>query len=398
MAAATWPAYRAARRPPVEILRGGDLARTARATRTRSPVRPRHPLRHRRPRPLVRGRRDDRGLRGRGHPDARARVAARAPARGPRDGRQALPARGLARHLPGPAGARDPGRRRRSGSGSRSTRRTRSGSASRSGSSPTSATTPSSRRRRSPRGGASSGPNEVEVGVGMADALGLRPGSTLAAQIPDGGEVRFKVAGIVRALENDGRIAWVQPEKLLAARPDLNPQVVVRLEPGADPAAVTQAAGRARRPPAAGRCRADRQRRLPRRARRGAPRRRPRGRARLPVRARPGADRHRARAPRRGRAAARGRRRRPHRRRSSSPARRSRSRSRRRSRAWCSRSSVFGPLVARLAASFASLPLSPTVGQVALVTGGLLALSVIATALVARRVLREPVVAGLREE
>ena len=59
---------------------------------------------------------------------------------------------------------------------------------------------------------------------------------------------------------------------------------------------------------------------------------------------------------------------------------------------------VFGPLVARLAAGFASLPLSPTLGQIALVTGGLLALAVIATALVARRVLREPVVAGLREE
>ena len=59
---------------------------------------------------------------------------------------------------------------------------------------------------------------------------------------------------------------------------------------------------------------------------------------------------------------------------------------------------AFGPLVARLAAGFASLPLSPTLGQIALVTGGLLALAVIATALVARRVLREPVVAGLREE
>ena len=59
---------------------------------------------------------------------------------------------------------------------------------------------------------------------------------------------------------------------------------------------------------------------------------------------------------------------------------------------------VFGPLVARLAAGFASLPLAPTPGQIALVIGGLLALAVIATALVARRVLREPVVAGLREE
>ena len=35
---------------------------------------------------------------------------------------------------------------------------------------------------------------------------------------------------------------------------------------------------------------------------------------------------------------------------------------------------IFGPLVVRLAAGFASLPLSPTLGQVALVTGGLLAL------------------------
>jgi ABC-type lipoprotein release transport system permease subunit len=59
---------------------------------------------------------------------------------------------------------------------------------------------------------------------------------------------------------------------------------------------------------------------------------------------------------------------------------------------------AFGPLVARLAAGFAALPLAPTSGQVALVAGGLLALAAIATALVARRVLREPVVAGLREE
>ena len=59
---------------------------------------------------------------------------------------------------------------------------------------------------------------------------------------------------------------------------------------------------------------------------------------------------------------------------------------------------AFGPLVARLAAGFASLPLSPTPGQIALVAGGLIALAVIATALVARRVLREPVIAGLREE
>jgi ABC-type lipoprotein release transport system permease subunit len=59
---------------------------------------------------------------------------------------------------------------------------------------------------------------------------------------------------------------------------------------------------------------------------------------------------------------------------------------------------VFGPLVARLAAGFADLPLAPSVGQVAIVALGVLALAAAATALVARRVLREPVIAGLREE
>ena len=59
---------------------------------------------------------------------------------------------------------------------------------------------------------------------------------------------------------------------------------------------------------------------------------------------------------------------------------------------------VLGPLVARLAAGFAALPIAPGAGQVLLVIGGLLALAAVATALVARRVLREPVVLGLREE
>ena len=59
---------------------------------------------------------------------------------------------------------------------------------------------------------------------------------------------------------------------------------------------------------------------------------------------------------------------------------------------------MLGPLVARLAAGFAALPIAPGAGQVFLVIGGLLALAAVATALVARRVLREPVVLGLREE
>jgi ABC-type lipoprotein release transport system permease subunit len=59
---------------------------------------------------------------------------------------------------------------------------------------------------------------------------------------------------------------------------------------------------------------------------------------------------------------------------------------------------VFGPLVARLAAGFAALPLAPALGHIAIVLAGLALLTAGATALVARKVLREPVVAGLREE
>ena len=58
---------------------------------------------------------------------------------------------------------------------------------------------------------------------------------------------------------------------------------------------------------------------------------------------------------------------------------------------------AFGPLVAHLAAGFAAAAARRRRGQVALVAGGLF-LCGIATALVARKVLREPVVAGLREE
>ena len=80
------------------------------------------------------------------------------------------------------------------------------------------------------------GAGEIEVGLGLADALGLRPGSALAAQLPSGEEVRFRVAGVVRALENDGRIAWARPDRL----GDLSSSVAVRLDGGADRAAVAR--------------------------------------------------------------------------------------------------------------------------------------------------------------
>jgi ABC-type lipoprotein release transport system permease subunit len=59
---------------------------------------------------------------------------------------------------------------------------------------------------------------------------------------------------------------------------------------------------------------------------------------------------------------------------------------------------LLSPLVARLAAGYADLPLGATTGQIALVAGGLLVLSWAAAALTGRRLVREPVVAGLRED
>ena len=54
-------------------------------------------------------------------------------------------------------------------------------------------------------------PGEAEVGQGLASALGLQPGTPLVTQFANGGEARFRVVGIVRAFDNDGRIAYVQP-------------------------------------------------------------------------------------------------------------------------------------------------------------------------------------------
>ena len=81
-------------------------------------------------------------------------------------------------------------------------------------------------------------PGEVEVGMGMATALGLRPGSTLAVQTPSGRELRLRVTGVVRALENDGRMAYTSARALLRAEPGLRPSIAVVLEPGADRAEV----------------------------------------------------------------------------------------------------------------------------------------------------------------
>nr|MBA3245533.1 ABC transporter permease [Actinomycetota bacterium] len=77
------------------------------------------------------------------------------------------------------------------------------------------------------------GEGEVEVGLGLAQALNLSPGAMLAVQLPSGREVRYRVSGVVRALENEGRIAYVGTSRLLRAEPFLTPQIAVLLEPGA---------------------------------------------------------------------------------------------------------------------------------------------------------------------
>ena len=79
---------------------------------------------------------------------------------------------------------------------------------------------------------------EAEVGTGLADALGVRPGAELAMQLQNGREVRFRVVGLVRAFDSDGRVVYTQPARLLAADPSLTPQIAIRLAPGADQAAV----------------------------------------------------------------------------------------------------------------------------------------------------------------
>jgi putative ABC transport system permease protein len=89
------------------------------------------------------------------------------------------------------------------------------------------------------------GADQAEVGLGLAQALGLDPGSTLALQLESGRELRLRVAGVVSSLAHDGRIAYVPAATLLAADPSAadSEQLSVRTAPGANVAAVTAALG-----------------------------------------------------------------------------------------------------------------------------------------------------------
>lgn len=82
------------------------------------------------------------------------------------------------------------------------------------------------------------GAAEAELGVGLASALGIPVGGTLAAQLPSGAEVRLRVVGLVHALENEGQIAYTRAGPLLDASPGLDSTMAVVLRPNADRAAV----------------------------------------------------------------------------------------------------------------------------------------------------------------
>lgn len=241
------------------------------------------------------------------------------------------------------------------------------------------------------------GPAEAEVGQGLADALGLRPGSTLAIQPLAPQEVRFRVVGVVRALQDEGRVAFVAPDRLRAAGVALDGPMVLRLAPGADRARI------ARGLTALG-GRADAVRgatgdsgafldvlagllrivalsvalvclhalvsalALTARERRGAV---------ATLRA-SGADQRALRRLLGGAALA-----------VAVPAAIA---------AVALEALVLSPLVAQGAAGYADLPLGATLGQVAAVAGGLILLAWLAAWLTGRRLAREPVVAGLRED
>jgi hypothetical protein len=393
-AAATWPAWRAARRPPVEILRGGDLARRpaggAASASSFAALGARFATAHRARwatavatvgacagvvalmlalASLLDALREDPGTLGRRfaltlQPDSSLLPAVRATpgvaAAGERyvveasdSYRLGEPVRVIAYpggHTPFESAPLEAGRRAR-------------------------------------------GAGELEVGAGLADALGLRPGSALALQLPSGEESRFRVAGVVRALERDGRVAYGRPDRLGAVAPSA---MVVRLEPGADRERVAarlrrlgvspvQATGAAPRDGTFLGILADVLRgvglavglvclyglvqavAMTARDRRGA----------VAVLRAAGADRRAVALLLGGAAAA-----------VAIPAA---------VLALVVERLLFAPVVERIAARFADLPLALSAAQAAVVVIGLLVLAGLATGVVARRVMREPIVRGLRE-
>jgi ABC-type antimicrobial peptide transport system permease subunit len=241
------------------------------------------------------------------------------------------------------------------------------------------------------------GPGEVDVGTGVAEPLGLRPGATLALELPNGAEARFRVVGLVNAYENDGRVAYVESDRLLDTDPSIGSSIAIRLRPGANQAAVDRGLARiGASVQEVGGATSSNQTllnvlaallravalvdgivclyilvqalALTARERRST----------ISVLRAAGAGGREVRRVLAGAAllVVAG----------AVPA------------AIALELLVFGPAASRLAASYVSLPLHAGIGQIAIVVGGLLALALLAAAWAAHRLEREPVVAGLRED
>ena len=239
--------------------------------------------------------------------------------------------------------------------------------------------------------------NEAEVGEGLADALGLRPGSSLAVQAGTGTEIRLRVSGVVRALDNRGRVAYTRAAPLLAADPGLRPTLAIRLDEEADRGRVGAGLRGLGAPPVRASAATSRNGQflgilaavlrgvglaiglvclyalvqalaVTARERRGA----------VALLRATGGDALTVGLVLAGAALA-----------VAAPAALA---------GAVLERAVLGPLVGRLATGFAPLPIAASAGQVLGVVAGLLLLAAAATAVVARRVLGEPIVAGLREE
>lgn len=76
---------------------------------------------------------------------------------------------------------------------------------------------------------------QAEIGQGLAQALGLSPGQTLALALSSGRELRLRIAGVVSSLDHDGRVAYIPAAALLRVDPTASPLLAIRLTPNADP-------------------------------------------------------------------------------------------------------------------------------------------------------------------
>jgi ABC-type antimicrobial peptide transport system permease subunit len=85
------------------------------------------------------------------------------------------------------------------------------------------------------------GGDEAEVGDGLAEALGVGPGSVLALAFSSGLELRLRVAGVVSSLDHDGRVAYIPASALLRVDPSAPSQIAVLVAPSGNEGDVYEA-------------------------------------------------------------------------------------------------------------------------------------------------------------